>query len=80
MNATYKGCFKSHRGLRQGDPLTPYFLILMEDVLSRMLKKALKDTRVRKHFHPMGCASISHLLYADDMLLFVNGLEENLKS
>lgn len=72
MNTTYRGFFKPQRGLRQGHPLSLYLFILIEEMLSQILKKTLEDSRIEHYFHPRGCSLVSHLLYADDMLLFVN--------
>lgn len=79
FECTYKGFFKSHRNLRQGDPLSPYMFIIMEDVLSCLLKKILEDTKIGPYLHPRGCPLISHFLYANDILLFINGDRRSLQ-
>ncbi|KAF5462658.1 hypothetical protein F2P56_018646, partial [Juglans regia] len=73
MNGTFKGFFQSAKGLRQGDPLSPYLFILMEEVLSRLLRSNFQDGRICKFSHPIGAPLVSHLLYADDILIFTNG-------
>lgn len=79
MSGTYKCLFKSQRDLRQGDPLSSYFFILIEEILSRLLKKAFKEGWIGKFFHPRGTPLISHLLCADDLLIFVNRVRRKLK-
>jgi len=62
--------FHPKRGIRQGDPLSPYIFILCAEVLSGLINKE------QRHGHITGVAiatnapSISHLLYADDSILF----------
>ncbi|KAG2696272.1 hypothetical protein I3760_07G050900 [Carya illinoinensis] len=64
-----KGFFSSRRGLRQGDPLSPYLL----------LKDKFMSGKIVPFSHPRGTPLVSHLLYADDIMLFVNGERSSLQ-
>ena len=62
--------FKPSRGVRQGDPLSPYLFILAQEVLSRLLNREFhlkKISGVKASLN--GPASI-HVMYADDIMLF----------
>ena len=65
--------FSPTRGLRQGDPLSAYFFLFVAEALSLLLKDA--STRgVLQEFHLNRQApGISHLLFADDNMLFFKG-------
>ncbi|XP_035548680.1 uncharacterized protein LOC118349195, partial [Juglans regia] len=79
MNGTVSGYFKSTWGLCQGDPLSPLLFIIMEEVLTRLLKKNFNSGRIQKFYHPVGAPLVSHLLNVDDILSFANGNKRSMK-
>ncbi|XP_058784773.1 uncharacterized protein LOC131659623 [Vicia villosa] len=75
VNGQPSRSFVPERGLRQGDPLSPYLFILCADVFSGLLKQ----DAARKNIHGIEISRqapmISHLLFADDSLLFARANE-----
>ena len=63
--------FKMEKGLRQGDPLTPYLFILVSEMLVYFVKKA-NDVNLIDDV-PIGKDKIrlQHLQFADDTLIFI---------
>ena len=73
VNDTPTEFFSTFRGLRQGDPLSPYLFVLIMEAFSSLISRA-EDKGFIRGFKVMGrCGervSVSHLLFADDTLLF----------
>ena len=71
--------FGSFRGLRQGDPLSPLLFLVMMEVFSRMVKR-MEEAGLLSGFRVDGMRgrgeSISHLLFADDTILFCDAKVE----
>lgn len=68
-----QGYFKSSRGLRQGDLMSPALFILTQEVLSIKLKVVITQKQIIPYQVTNSPQCISHLMYADDNLLFTNG-------
>ncbi|XP_021761446.1 uncharacterized protein LOC110726302 [Chenopodium quinoa] len=64
------------RGLRQGDPISPYLFILVADVLSRMLQTASKRNLIHGVRASRNGPEITHLFFADDNLLFTRATRQ----
>lgn len=66
------GFFKGKRGLRHGDPLSPYLFVLAMNFFYISLNKPAEDGRFSYHFKCKE-AKLTHLCFADDLLIFVEG-------
>lgn len=76
---TYNGFFQPTRGLVKSDPLSPYLFIVIEYVLSRLLKKQFESGKIGGYSNMRGAPHISHLLYVDDLLIFPNGEKRSIR-
>jgi hypothetical protein len=64
------GKFAPSRGLRQGDPLSPFLFILGSEILSRILLKEENMGGIHGIKIARWSPSISHLLFADNVMIF----------
>ena len=81
VNGTPTGFFQSSRGLRQGDPLSPYLFVIDMEVFSAFLKRVveggfLSGSRVKGRSEER--VLISHVLFADDTLVFYKPSQDQL--
>ncbi|KAL0406227.1 UNVERIFIED_CONTAM: putative mitochondrial protein [Sesamum latifolium] len=70
------GYFKPDRGLRQGDPLSPYLFLFVAEVFSSMLQTTIDRREMEGIAVSRGAPRISHLLFADDTIIFGKATEE----
>jgi hypothetical protein len=70
INSRPYGKIVPYKGLRQGDPLSPYFFILCVEGLSTGINKMERAWGITGLSLTRGGMRLSHLFFADDSLLF----------
>ena len=70
VNGEPSGSIHPTRGIRQGDPLSPFMLLLCIEGLNGMIKKAERDGGIQGFSLCRRGPKLTHLLFADDYLLF----------
>ncbi|XP_015963934.1 uncharacterized protein LOC107487752 [Arachis duranensis] len=80
INGSPSKPFKMERGLRQGDPLSPFLFVLVVDVLHMMIEEAIRNGRIFSLLVGRDLIELSHLQFADDTILFYPPEEETIKN
>ncbi|KAA3457116.1 reverse transcriptase [Gossypium australe] len=62
--------FRATRGLRQGDPLSPYLFLFCGEGLLALMRLANQEKRIKGAKVSREAPSITHLMFADDCILF----------
>lgn len=70
INGRIGSFFKLTRGLRQGDPLSSFLFLICSEGLSALMRLAIKDGLLKGAKASRNGPQISHLLFANDCILF----------
>ncbi|KAA3472229.1 reverse transcriptase [Gossypium australe] len=70
INGRRGSLFHPTRGLRQGDPLSPFLFLIYSEGLSSLMRTTKRKGLVRGTRASRQGPEISHLLFADDCVLF----------
>ncbi|GKC61013.1 putative reverse transcriptase domain, reverse transcriptase zinc-binding domain protein [Tanacetum coccineum] len=70
VNGSLHGYFCGKRGLRQGDPLSPYLFMLVMEVLTLVLQRRVHESQVFTYHMFCSKLELVNLCFADDLFLF----------
>ena len=71
--------FKSSRSIHHGDPLSSSLFVIGDEVLSRLLNSLIGRQGFVPFKVPLGCPVVTHLAYANDVIIFSSGMKKSLQ-
>ncbi|GKC85611.1 RNA-directed DNA polymerase, eukaryota, reverse transcriptase zinc-binding domain protein [Tanacetum coccineum] len=71
--------FCGGRGLRQGDPMSPYLFTLVMEVFNIIMKKNISEAKKFKYHQGCNKLGITHMCFTDDLLVFCHGDTNSVK-
>jgi hypothetical protein len=77
VNGSPNSFFSSFRGLRQGDPISLLLFVFVMETLSKMISAAVHGGLLEGF--KVSNTTFSHLLFADDTLIFCNAMPSQLR-
>lgn len=73
INGSLHGYFKGNRGLRQGDPLSPYLFTMVMEIFTLMLHREVRNSGLFKFHRYCSKMDLINLCFADDLFIFMHG-------
>lgn len=72
--------FKPERGIRQGDAISPYIFVLGSERLGHIITEVVNHGTWKGINVTREGPNISHLFFADNMVLFTEAMEDQIKT
>ncbi|KAL4289822.1 hypothetical protein GQ457_14G026180 [Hibiscus cannabinus] len=76
-NGSYCPAFHRSKGIRQGDPLSPYLFNLTMERLSHLINMVVSDGFWSPFMLTRQGTHVSHLFFADDLILYAKATRDN---
>ena len=80
VNGSPTAEFLPQRGLRQGDPLTPFLFNIVAEGLNGLMRRAVEENLYKPYLVGANGVPISILQYADDTIFFGEAAKENVEA
>ncbi|KAK1663577.1 hypothetical protein QYE76_051736 [Lolium multiflorum] len=80
VNGSCSDVIVPQRGLRQGDPISPYIFLICAEAFSSLLNKAELDGSLQGIKICNNAPSFNHLLFADDSLVLIKASQASAKT
>lgn len=77
FNGSMGESFTPKRGIRQGDPISPYLFILAVEGLSTLIHEAITRGRLSEIELTRNCPTLSHLMFVDEVMILTKVVEAN---
>ncbi|KAL0292777.1 UNVERIFIED_CONTAM: hypothetical protein Sradi_6973500 [Sesamum radiatum] len=77
LNGSIHGFFKGSRGLRQGDPMSPYLFVIVMEMWHVLLKLRIHSSAMFQYHWKCRELEIVYLCFADDVLIFCSGTADS---
>jgi len=80
VNGERSEYFRTYRGLRQGDPLSPLLFNIVADALGVMLQSAVSKGHLSGVLTDLISGGVSHIQYADDTVIMIEATEQSIRN
>ncbi|GJY52144.1 RNA-directed DNA polymerase, eukaryota, reverse transcriptase zinc-binding domain protein [Tanacetum coccineum] len=65
--------FRGGRGMRQGDPISPYIFTMVMEMINLVVKDEIRKKKAFKFHFRCKQLRITHLCFVDDLIMFCHG-------